>query len=304
MKGMFKVFMLIAPIPIAYYLWLFVFGGREIMSLNNPIAAFDALVQKTLPMQSCPFSNQATPPNLHNPNSFIAHAGGGVLEEGEFYSYTNSKEAVLHSLENGYKFIELDLMLDSSGEIFAAHDYEHFYTITNAPKHIDRQSPPSKDYIKNARIHQTLSPITLEGINELFLAHPQSYLVTDKLNDFQAITSQLKFQDRIIVEIFGLKAYYKAKRAGIVYPMLSSGDFAQALRLKIPMLASHTSDIIQNKQAAMEYIKAGGCIMVYSSNEKAFMANHLGESATAFYTDWWDLQSGQCSRDNENCQTY
>ena len=51
-----------------------------------------------------PMTNSSVPKNPLNADYLIAHAGGGI--EGKVY--TNSKEAVLNSLNNGYRFIELD----------------------------------------------------------------------------------------------------------------------------------------------------------------------------------------------------
>ena len=62
-----------------------------------------------------PKSKNFSPPNTH----FIAHAGGAIIENGKPFTYTNSKEALLQSIEEGFSFIELDLMLDSSGGYLA-----------------------------------------------------------------------------------------------------------------------------------------------------------------------------------------
>ena len=50
-------------------------------------------------------------------NALIAHGGGAI--NGEIY--TNSKEAVLQSLEAGYKYIEVDLFQLKDGTIVCAH---------------------------------------------------------------------------------------------------------------------------------------------------------------------------------------
>lgn len=245
--------------------------------------------------------------DLNDENAFIAHGAGGITLD-KPYSYTNSKEALLASLKNGYKFIEIDLMLDKDGKIFGAHDYKHFYSITNAPKDVMESAlPPSKDYIKNAKIHNQFTPLTLDSINEIFLANPQAFLVTDKLNDFDAIKHQLKFQERILVEVFGLDNYYRARLSGIKYPMLSTGDFRLAQILRIPIIATHSANLKSPKKAtqAEEYIKNGGCIMVFSSNEREFMESHIGVRASKFYTDFWDIPKQECTlSDKTLCKTY
>lgn len=54
--------------------------------------------------------------------SLIAHAGGGI----DGVKYTNSKEALLQSIDTGYRLIEIDLLVSSDGEILGAHDWERY----------------------------------------------------------------------------------------------------------------------------------------------------------------------------------
>lgn len=262
-----------------------------------------------------PLYNKAltTTPEILPHRNFIAHAGGAILKNAQgkpqTFTYTNSKEALLQSLQEGFSFIELDLMLDSSGGIFAAHDYKHFYSITGRAnmsgdvKDDETPPPPSKQEILDSKIYGFLTPLTAESITQIFQAHPRAYLVTDKLNDFDAIKTQLPFTDRILIEVFSLRGYYKARKMGLK-PMLSTSDIALAKRLHIPMVATHTSTIASNPQLAEEYIAQGGCIMAFSSNEKAFIERHKDRSATMFYTDYFDINSGECKLEGSRCKTY
>lgn len=120
---------------------------------ENPKCDFNPLVIQST--NSVNLNGGGQNPNSTNQNlrqNFIAHAGGAIIDKGEVFTYTNSKEALLQSIKEGFKFIELDLVLDLQGEIFAAHDYKHFYKITNAPLveilNDSAFAPPSKDYIK------------------------------------------------------------------------------------------------------------------------------------------------------------
>lgn len=247
-----------------------------------------------------------------SPNSsfFIAHAGGALMENGEIFTYTNSKEALLQSINEGFQFIELDLALDDEGSIFAAHDYEHFYKITNAPSTQNLQSPPSNDYIGKAQIYGRFTPLTANDINEIFMQNPSVYLLTDKLNDFNAIEKQLKFKDRLLVEVFSVKDYFKARKMGFKYPMLcvwgSADDVAMAMKLNITMITAHTSLLSSERgeKLAREYIQNGGCIMMFSSNEKEFIDKHKGKGATMFYTDFYDINADKCKLDEKECKTY
>ncbi len=200
-------------------------------------------------------------------------------------------------------------MLDADGDIFAAHDYEHFYDITGA-EFADKsalQSPPSKDYLKKARIYGRFGVLEKDDINEIFKANPSVYLVTDKLNDFTALSKQFEFKDRLLIEVFGIENYFKALKMGFKYPMLSTSNIALAMSLDIPIIAAHTgllSDEVGVKLAEA-YIAQGGCIMLFSSNEKAFIDKHKNRHATAFYTDFYDIKKGKCKFDDEEkCKTY
>ena len=53
----------------------------------------------------------------------IAHAGGAI----DGHVYTNSKEAVLNSINNGSKYIELDFSLTSDSELVCVHRWENVY---------------------------------------------------------------------------------------------------------------------------------------------------------------------------------
>lgn len=243
-------------------------------------------------------------------NFFIAHAGGALSENDTLFTYTNSKEALLQSIKEGFTFIELDLMLDSDGDIFAAHDYEHFYKITNA-QFKDKnalQKPPSKSYLKKAKIYEKFSILDKNAINAIFMANPHLFLVTDKLNDFKALNEQFSgFKDRLVIEVFGLKNYFKARQMGFKYAMLSSGDLALARKYNIAMIATHTS-LLQSKEGikdAQDFVANGGCIMLFSTNEKAFIDKHKGVSVTQFYVDNYDITNNKCKFDDESkCKTY
>lgn len=259
-----------------------------------------------LAQEKCEFNALISGKTPTNADYFIAHAGGGIIQDGAHFSYTNSREALLQSIAEGFKFIELDLVLNDEGEIFATHDYKHFYGITGA--NLDEnatQTPPSRAYIENAKIHGRFETLNLDEINEIFLQNPHLILVTDKLNDFEKMAQQLKFKERVLVEAFGVQNYFKARKFGFK-AMLSSADFDLAKKLNINALAFHTS-VLKDENAAKkaaDFLKNGGCAMVFSSNEKAFVKAHLGKTATAFYTDFYDINADDCKLKDGKCTTY
>lgn len=96
---------------------------------------------------------------------FIAHAGGPISKN----IYTNSKESVLNSLKNGFKYIELDLLITKDNHIIAAHDWS---------------------FINE---NQNNTPLTL---NDNWI------LITDKIRDFSLLEKEIPLKNRIIVEVF------------------------------------------------------------------------------------------------------
>lgn len=300
---MTKKFVLILAVALVAFIGVSV-GVYNHFKLWHFKGIFGEYVKNYIENPKCDF-NPRVNPNIDSAFHFIAHAGGAIVaneSKGEIFAYTNSKEALIQSIKEGFRLIELDLALDKDGDIFAAYDYKHFYKITNAPNinnsladYLNESAfaPPSKDYIKNAKIYGRFTPLDKDAINAIFTANPSVYLVTDKLQDFSAIENQLNFgKDRIIIEIFALSDYFRARKMGFKHAMFSTSDIAFALRHKIPFIAIHTSAIQSEKDTklAREYVENGGCIFAYSSNESDFINAHKGKSASAFYVDYYDIK--------------
>ena len=58
-------------------------------------------------------------------SNLISHACGGVVN-GKRVMYSNSKEAFIYSMENGFRILECDVLM-ATGELIVAHDYWRFY---------------------------------------------------------------------------------------------------------------------------------------------------------------------------------
>jgi len=110
--------------------------------------------------------------------NYIAHACGAV-EPG--YTYSNSKEAFLTSIERGYEFIEVDLDTTRDGVLVASHDWESFNINANQAELQD--SMLSLEEFKNSVIYGKYTPITIEEIVDTLLKYPNVAIVTDKISD-------------------------------------------------------------------------------------------------------------------------
>lgn len=237
-----------------------------------------------------------------DPERFIAHAGGGLLGQ----KYTNAEEAVLASIANGYRMIELDLLVTADGQLVAAHDWRQFKTSTgDAPDRVD-DSPLSLADFARRKIGGTLTPLTEARIRQLFSENSQLVLVTDKIRDFRRLRAAFPFQDRLIVEVFGSSEFDRARRAGIINPMLSIFNIEQQIEFietaQVRLIAASSKEIARRPEVFARLLRSGRRIFAFSSNAHDFLDEHLDRTVTAFYTDFWDLKSGRCRA--SVCETY
>lgn len=106
---------------------------------------------------------------------FIAHAGGAI----DGYNYTNSLEALNKNYDLGAKYFELDLNLTSDNKIVAVQDWQSWKKRTKYKGNIP---PTLKAFLEN-KIDNKFSPLDDKKILDWFLNHPDTTLITHKLND-------------------------------------------------------------------------------------------------------------------------
>lgn len=226
------------------------------------------------------------------PNEGILIAHGGGLIDG--HAYTNSREALLSAADNGFRYIELDLMMTNDGLIFGAHDWKFLNEKTGKPGEDSR----SFSQLRDEKFLGKYSLLFADEISDYFAADKSLTLVTDKLKDYDAITSQLNFngfQDRMLVEVFGYKQYVRALKAGIKYPMLCvwhlKGLKKNLKRIragKVTMITLNAASLINEPEILPlleELHNNGTAIFAFTSNDLDFIKQHLGVRVSGFYTD-------------------
>lgn len=236
-----------------------------------------------------------------DPARFIAHAGGGYRG----WTYTNAEEAVLAAIGKGFLLIELDLLRTADGYLVAAHDWTQFRRITGEPG-AAAADPLTLAEFTRRKIHGTLTPLTEARIRDIFATHPDLLLVTDKIRDFAQLTRAFPFADRLVVEVFGAIEYARAQRAGIRHPALSIFDIDQQADFieqnDVRLITVGSRELVRRPEHFARLVGAGRQVLVFTTNDHRFMAEHVGRTATAFYTDFWNVQNGRC--ETESCQTY
>lgn len=247
-----------------------------------------------------------TNPNLHNIPSlsdekhFIAHATGSL----DGYTYLNSKESLINSLDNGYKYIEFDLAYTSDSIIVCVHNWEQFNKAT-IPNITGKDSDlymtiPTYSEFRTRMIYGKYTPLSLQDVITIQKQRPFT-IVTDILCDTEALNSYFEknIRKNVMVEAFSEEAYHSLKESGYI-PMLSLG----CISLLNGGFSFICSSLINNKY---EWITAeqhsskrtlrllrkmfGLKIALYTVNSASFFNWHLGNNdVDLIYTDNWNLK--------------
>ncbi len=226
--------------------------------------------------------------------NYIAH-GGGVAGH---HTYTNSKEAILESIERGYTFIEVDIDTTSEGILVALHDWSHFHNITGHPEFGDSILPLTT--FKAATIYEEYTPVTIDEVVEMLQEHPSINLVTDKTSNVDILNRSLaSIKERVYVEAFSLKDFIALREAGY-HPMYSHLVVGLASEIienllngdtRIDFIVDHTNDNFKE----LERIR---CLMpfnvaMFTSNSMPFIEEHLGKEIDLIYTDFFNPSTGK-----------
>ena len=230
--------------------------------------------------------------DVNNPDFWIAH-GGGL---GDFL-YTNSREAVLDSLQRGYKYIELDILVTSDGHLVGGHDWPLVRDLVGLADGQD--CPLSRAELLACRSSWKYTLLFAEDICRLLEENPQMILVTDKVQDFDLLVREIPYVDRMVVEAFDSLNYLAALRAGVknvALTVYSAQNLMQAQKYKLHGLVMHAHDLEENPdivELATQLHKEGCCIMVHGAptcDDVAFARKYLGRCVSRIYTNTWSPQ--------------
>lgn len=197
--------------------------------------------------------------NVLSPNCLIAHAGGAI----DGHTYTNSKKALTNALDNGFRYIELDLFLTPHG-VMCSHD---------------------------SVIYREKFVITLHEAVRIWQERPFEFVV-DKISDPQILNQYFKTnRAHVYVETFHIGGYRQLKRNGYV-PMLSVGEgFRGLLKYMVTSIYCGKVDWIVTYYQTPEYMlriykRLGTHIAVYTVNDISYLNNHIGKDVDMVYTDY------------------
>ena len=191
----------------------------------------------------------------------IAHAGGGINGK----TYTNSKNALVASLEKGFNYIELDLCQLSNGEVVCAHDSLRCV--------VD-------------------SLMTLQDAIDIWKCK-HFFFVTDKISDPSILNKYfMERRSSVYVETGSIVEYSKLLDYGYK-PMLSvAGDLRGVVKSLLASL--YNGKIIERvvtHYTAQDYVlriykHLGLKTAVYTVNDESYLEKHIGKDIDLVYTDF------------------
>ncbi len=221
---------------------------------------------------------------------YIAHGGGVGL-----YKLANSVEAVNNSLEEGFRFIELDLYETTDGHFVAAHSlpelYKHAHYKTNDCRKI------SFNQVTEMKQSGAYNPVTEKEIREFMQRYPEMILVTDRVTNYKLLLREIPYPERMIVEVpSGLK-YKQALDAGVKYPALSMRPNLAGLvkELNIPIVTAHMGMYSDKngKKKLKDVHDKGVTILLFCYGKNKYwdtsqsVKEFVGKNVSKIYTDVW-----------------
>jgi glycerophosphoryl diester phosphodiesterase len=230
------------------------------------------------------------------PGSLVAHALGGI----EGVTYTNSLEALEHSLARGSRFLEVDLSFTADGDLVCFHTKHEEYLGLETPI-IELSTSEFLD----RRYHDRFTLISLETLMQRLEEHPEAYLVTDCKHDFndcmEKVVSVAKTVDPALVGRI-IPQFYTVEQWRDVTRMESEhGAFATVIftlyRTKIDddtvveIAASRAVPVITmsrerfNRELVARLEAIGIDSLVHTINNPAEMVGYIDQGVRGLYSD-------------------
>lgn len=229
-------------------------------------------------------------------NRFIAHAGGAI----DGLTYTNSLEAMNLNYKKGFRLFELDIITTSDHYYVAAHDWKGWASQTGYKGNL----PPGKKVFLQYKIHNKYTSMDMEKINSWFTKHSDATLVTDKINKPADFSKKFIDKNRLMMELFSIKALKEGLASKIKSSMPSNrvlnkikGDKVSFLiKLGITDIASSRRIINTQIELINKIVDAGINIYAFHINhdkgiDEAYVVCNERQYFYGMYADKWDFNT-------------
>lgn len=221
----------------------------------------------------------------------IAHAGGGY--EGQ--NYSNSIEALNHSYQEGFRYMEMDFSWTSDNQLVCLHDWDKtFKKLFNKKV---KQALSYTEFKQWVEEHPDFSSCTLDSLAEWLTHKPDVRIITDiKYENLKGIRFIIEkfpnLKQQLIPQFYQPEEYQLLKDLGfndliwILYQYKGSKnsvvELSQAMELwAVSMRAS------QAKSRTLQKLIGKHRIFVYTINDERSKLKLKNEyHVSGFYTDF------------------
>ena len=153
-------------------------------------------------------------------DGFILHAGGALPgNDGEEVHVTNSVQSLENYRKNGKtRFLEMDLLETSDGDIICAHDWEKISVNGKALEGPVTKAEAKKGFFKDTKY----TPASMEDLIALIDEKPETMIVSDVKDDNTACMRLIaerwpSYRDHFIVQIYHASEYDEIRELGYPY---------------------------------------------------------------------------------------
>lgn len=133
----------------------------------------------------------------YDTGDLVVHALGCI----DGITYTNSKEALENSYQNGNRLFECDLIMTSDGHLVACHDWEFWNRESYDSETEDESYIPTLEVFMDCKVMGKYTPLSGKDIVLFLKDHPDAYIITDtKHAEPEKLTEQFQSLVNIVAE--------------------------------------------------------------------------------------------------------
>jgi len=227
---------------------------------------------------------------------YIIHAGGFISDvEGNTYTYSNSKEALLNLYNNGNKFCEIDFQISTDGQLVCIHEWKNLF--------INNQTLTKATDLKtflDGKIYNQFTPIWLGNIVDFIKEHEDFYIITDvkddNINACKIIADYCPdLLDNFIIQIYHENEYNQITSLGfnnIIYTLYNTTseekniNALQTFAKNNPIIGFAFWNFWADNSTFLSALKETNVpLFIHTVNDTDLQKKYFDIGITAIYTD-------------------
>ncbi len=234
-------------------------------------------------------------------NKYIIHACGEIAnEEGEVFEYTNSKDALENSYNEGCRVIEIDFRFTSDGHLVCNHAWGDL--TLDGVNLTAGEAPDYETYLK-CKFQDSFDLLTFEDVAAFMRDHEDLIVITDIKDDNTGNCKMIAEEypdllDNFVVQIYHTDEFKTISDLGFPYIIYTLYDTEESERTQSAINKAAKKGLVGftvysewiDDPAFYEIMQKPGLpLYVHTVNEDDQLAHYFDLGAEAIYTDRTDL---------------